>query len=41
MSTKEEIVSDATFKTWPFSSDFNFAGKYFFLSNYSNYIFTN
>ena len=25
MSTKQEIVSDATFKAWPFSSDFNFA----------------
>ena len=27
MSTKEEIVSDATFKAWPFSSNFNFACK--------------
>ena len=25
MSTKQEIVPDATFKAWPFSSDFNFA----------------
>ena len=25
MSTKQEIVSDAAFKAWPFSSDFNFA----------------
>ena len=23
MSTKQEIVSDAAFKAWPFSSDFN------------------
>ena len=28
MSTKQEVVSDATFKTWPFSSSFNFACKY-------------
>ena len=27
MSIKQESVSDATFKTWPFSSDFNFASK--------------
>ena len=27
MSTKQESVSDAAFKTWPFSSDFNFADK--------------
>ena len=27
MSTKPEIVSDVTFKAWPFSSDFNFACK--------------
>ena len=27
MSTKQESVSDATFKAWPFSSDFNFATK--------------
>ena len=27
MSTKQEVVSDATFKAWPFSSDFNFACK--------------
>ena len=27
MSTKPEIVSDAAFKAWPFSSDFNFACK--------------
>ena len=27
MSTKQEIVSDAAFKSWPFSSDFNFACK--------------
>ena len=27
ISTKQEIVSDAAFKTWPFSSDFNFACK--------------
>ena len=27
MSTKQEIVSDAAFKAWPFSSDFNFACK--------------
>ena len=27
MSRKQEIVSDAAFKTWPFSSDFNFACK--------------
>ena len=26
-STKQESVSDAAFKTWPFSSDFNFATK--------------
>ena len=27
MTTKQEITSDSTFKTWPFSSDFNFACK--------------
>ena len=27
MSTKQEIVSDAALKAWPFSSDFNFASK--------------
>ena len=27
MSTKQESVSDAAFKAWPFSSDFNFACK--------------
>ena len=27
MSTKQEIVSDAAFKAWLFSSDFNFACK--------------
>ena len=27
MSTKPEIVSDAPFKAWPFSSDFHFACK--------------
>ena len=27
MSSKQEIVSDAAFKAWPFSSDFNFACK--------------
>ena len=27
MSTKQESVSDAAFKTWPFLSDFNFASK--------------
>ena len=27
MSTNQEIISDATFKAWPFSSDFNFACK--------------
>ena len=27
MSAKQEIVSDATFKSWPFLSDFNFACK--------------
>ena len=27
MSTKQEILSDAAFKAWPFSSDFNFARK--------------
>ena len=27
MFTKQEIVSDAAFKTWPFSFDFNFACK--------------
>ena len=27
MSTKQEIVSDATFKAWPFSSDIDFACK--------------
>ena len=26
-STKQEIVSDAAFKAWPFSSNFNFACK--------------
>ena len=26
-SSKPEIVSDATFKTWPFSSNFNFTSK--------------
>ena len=25
MSKKQEIVSNATFKAWPFSFDFNFA----------------
>ena len=25
MSTKQEIVSAASFKSWPFSSDLNFA----------------
>ena len=28
MSTKQEIVSDASFKSWPFSSDLNFAFEY-------------
>ena len=28
MSTKQEIMSDAAFKGWAFSSDFNFACKY-------------
>ena len=28
MSTKQESVSDATFKAWPFSSKFNFASKH-------------
>ena len=27
MSTKQEIVSNAAFKGWPFSSNFNFAYK--------------
>ena len=27
MSAKQEIVSDAPFKAWPFSSDFNFTCK--------------
>ena len=27
MSAKQEIVSDAAFKAWPFSSNFNFACK--------------
>ena len=27
MSTKQEIVSDAASKAWPFSFDFNFACK--------------
>ena len=27
MSTKQEIVSDAAFKAWPFSSGFNFIRK--------------
>ena len=27
MSVKQEIESDAAFKAWPFSSDFNFACK--------------
>ena len=27
MSKKQESVSDATFKAWPFSFDFNFAYK--------------
>ena len=27
MSTRQESVSDATFKTWPFSCNFKFAGK--------------
>ena len=27
MSTKQDIVSDAAFKAWTFSSDFNFACK--------------
>ena len=27
MSRKQEIVSDASFKAWPFSSDFNFTCK--------------
>ena len=27
MSTKQEKVSDAAFKAWPFSSAFNFAIK--------------
>ena len=27
MSTKQESVSDATSKTWSFSSDFNFTSK--------------
>ena len=28
MSTKQESVSNAAFKAWPFSCDFNFAFKY-------------
>ena len=28
MSTKQESVSDAAFKAWPFLSDFNFAFKH-------------
>ena len=27
MSAKQESVSDAAFKAWPFSSNFNFANK--------------
>ena len=27
MSAKQESASDAAFKVWPFSSDFNFATK--------------
>ena len=27
MSTKQEIISNAAFKAWPFLSDFNFAYK--------------
>ena len=27
MSTKQEIISDAAFKAWPFSSGFNFGCK--------------
>ena len=27
MSTKQETVSDAAFKAWPFSSDFSFICK--------------
>ena len=27
MSRKQESVSDAAFKAWPFSSDFNFSSK--------------
>ena len=27
MSAKQEIISDAAFKAWSFSSDFNFACK--------------
>ena len=27
MSKKQENVSDAAFKAWPFSSDFSFASK--------------
>ena len=27
MSKKQEIISDAAFKAWPFSFDFNFACK--------------
>ena len=27
MSTKQEIISDATFKVWPLPSDLNFASK--------------
>ena len=27
MSTNQEIISDAAFKAWPFSSDFDFACK--------------
>ena len=28
MCAKQESVSDATFKSWPFLSDFNFASKH-------------
>ena len=28
MSTKQESISGAAFKAWPFSPDFNFAFKY-------------
>ena len=27
MSSKQEIISDAAFKAWPFLSDFNFTSK--------------